>query len=239
MGKNKKNKMNFDDFGCEKKDIESVYRLIQRNMLIQAYCGDQFSFINLVDFYYRSTSENAILMFLFICFIYPILFMCVAAIADKYLANGMQDLSNRFNLSPTIAAVTLIAFANGAPDVLSSLSASGKEGGIFISLGSLFGGYIFSSTLVISNVVLNSKEDIKLPKWAVIKEFSFYLSSVIIVCIFGFVKTAGYPFVIVYMFIYAGYIFSTIYAEKLDQAESSKDSLLEDSVEGHLQNNDA
>ena len=83
--------------------------------------------------------------------------MCVAAIADKYLSVGMQDLSQRFNLSPTLAAVTLIAFANGAPDILSSLSSSGKEGGAYISLGSLFGGFIFSATLVVSNVVLSSK----------------------------------------------------------------------------------
>jgi Ca2+/Na+ antiporter len=51
----------------------------------------------------------------------------------------------------------LIAFANGAPDILSSLSSSGKEGGAYISLGALFGGFIFSATLVVSNVVLSAK----------------------------------------------------------------------------------
>ena len=152
--------MNFDEFDCERIFIESVYRKVQRNMLIEEYCGGNFQFINLVDFYYRNTSENAILMFIFICFIYPILFMCVAAIADKYLSIGMQDLANRFGLSPTLAAVTLIAFANGAPDVLSSFSAGGKEGGEFIALGSLFGGFIFSTCLVISNVAFAVKEPI-------------------------------------------------------------------------------
>lgn len=99
-------------------------------------------------------------MFIFICLIYPILFMCVAAIADKYLANGMQDLSERFNLSPTLAAVTLIAFANGAPDILSSGAASAKTDGALISLGALFGSFIFAGTLVVSNVVINSKTQI-------------------------------------------------------------------------------
>lgn len=230
--------MNFEQFGCEKRDIESVHRLVQRNILIQEYCGDNFDFINLVDFYYRSTSENAILMFLFICIIYPILFMCVATIADKYLATGMQDLSNRFNLSPTIAAVTLIAFANGAPDVLSSLSASGKEGGIFISLGSLFGGYIFSATLVVSNVVFCSKEAIKLPKYAVLKEFGFYFASVVVVCVFGLIQSAGYPFVVVYMAVYACYIAASLYAEKLDEAEMAKESVLDGDLEGHLEEGD-
>lgn len=230
--------MNFEQFGCEKNDIESVHRLVQRNILIQEYCGENFDFINLVDFYYRSTSENAILMFLFICFIYPILFMCVATIADKYLAIGMQDLSNRFKLSPTIAAVTLIAFANGAPDVLSSLSASGKEGGIFISLGSLFGGYIFSATLVVSNVAFCSKDPIKLPKFAVLKEFAFYFASVCVVCIFGLIQTAGYAFVGCYMIVYACYIAASLYAEKLDDAEAAKDSVLDGDLEGHLEGGD-
>lgn len=116
---------------------------------------------------------NAILMFLIICCTFPILFMLVAAVADKYLAIGMQDLSNRFKLSPTIAAVTLIAFANGAPDVLSSLSNSGKSGGALIALGSLHGGFIFSVTLVVWNCVLESKESVTLPMGSFLKEMSF------------------------------------------------------------------
>jgi len=73
---------------------------------------------NLVDFYYRSTTKNAILMFIFISILFPICFLCVATIADNFLAVGMKDLATRFKLSPTLAAVSLIAFANGAPDLL-------------------------------------------------------------------------------------------------------------------------
>lgn len=145
--------MEFTNFSCERSFIQKIFNEAERNMSIQLYCAENFDYINLVDFYFRRTSTNAILMFIFIIVIYPILFMCVAAVADKYLAIGMQDLSNRFKLTPTIAAVTLIAFANGAPDILSSLSSSSKEGGALISLGSLHGGFIFSATLVVWNVI--------------------------------------------------------------------------------------
>ena len=229
--------MNFDTFGCERIDIESVYRTVQRNILIQEYCGGNFEFINLVDFYYRSTSENAILMFLFICFIYPILFMCVATIADKFLATGMQDLSNRFNLSPAIAAVTLIAFANGAPDVLSSMSAGGKEGGMFISLGSLFGGYVFSTTLVVSNVVFSSKDPIVLPKLAILNQFAYYFIAVVIVCTFGLIRSAGYPFIAVYLITYISYIVVPLYIEKISGGEKTEIGN-DDDMEGHLKNDD-
>lgn len=228
--------MDFNSFGCEKRFIESVTRVVQRDVLIQEYCGDNFAFINLVDFFYRSTESNAILMFIFICIIYPILFLCVAAIADKYLASGMQDLSIRFGLSPTIAAITLIAFANGAPDVLASLSSSGKEGGMFIALGSLFGGYIFSACLVISNVAVSVPDPIKLPKYATLKEFGFYFVSVIVVCVFGVFRTAGYLFVGVYLAVYVLYLVCSIVAEKYDdQANQGVYDEEFNDVEGHLQ----
>ena len=103
--------MEQDKFGCERIDIESMRHSAQRNILIAEYCSDNFNFFNLVDFYYRKTNSNAILIFLIICTVYPVLFMYIAAVADKYLSVGMQDLSKRFKLSPTLAAVTLIAFA--------------------------------------------------------------------------------------------------------------------------------
>ena len=152
--------MKFTEFFCERRLVEDVYRKIQRDIMIHEYCGDNFTFFNLVDFYYRSIEENAIFMFTLILLIYPVLFLLVATVADKYLANGMQDLSQRFGLSPTLSAVTLIAIANGAPDILSSMGSSGKEGGSLIALGSLYGGFIFSACLVVSNVVFTVGKDI-------------------------------------------------------------------------------
>lgn len=47
--------------------------------------------------------------------------MLVGEIADKYLSEGMADLAGRLGMSPAVAAVSLIAFANGAPDILNSV----------------------------------------------------------------------------------------------------------------------
>lgn len=177
-------------------------------------------------------------MFIFICAIYPLLFMCVATIADKYLSIGMQDLSRRFNLSPTLAAVTLIAFANGAPDVLSSLSAAGKAGGELIALGSLYGGFIFSACLVVSNVVWATRGDIKLPKYATLKELGFYLFSIFVVIGFGIRGKTGYLFIGVYMIIYATYIVASIIAEGLDKKDMMENNELETDLEGHVGDED-
>lgn len=77
--------------------------------------------MDLVDVYYRSIDENAIVMFLALMFLFPMLFMLVGEIADKYLSEGMADLAGRLGMSPAVAAVSLIAFANGAPDILNSV----------------------------------------------------------------------------------------------------------------------
>ncbi len=79
------------------------------------------------------------------------------------------------------------------------------------------GGFIFSSTLVISNVVFNAKDKvIQLPKYGITKELVFYLISVVIICIFGFVQKTGYTFISVYLSAYVLYIICTFVAENMD-----------------------
>ncbi len=93
-----------------------------------------------------------------------------------------------------------------------------REGSKMISLGSFLGAFVFSGTLVISNVVFSSsKGNIKMPKWNTLKELAFYCLFVLIVCIFGLLGRTGYPFIICFAAVYVFYIISTIYAEKLDK----------------------
>lgn len=211
-----------NEFACGRSFIESITRPIQRNILIAEYCNERFEFFNWVDIYYRKIDSNAIFMFLIICFVFPILFMAISSIAEKYLSVAMQDLSKRFKLSPSLAATTLIAFANGAPDVLAAFSSSGKSGGAYMSIGALFGAFIFTSTLVVGNILYSIEGDIKMPRLAVIKELTFYSIAVIVVITFGFIKTAGFPFVIVYLLIYTCYIFATIKVDQIQQASKEE-----------------
>ena len=47
-----------------------------------------------------------------------------------------------------MTGVTLVAFANGAPDIIFSVAAGGFEGGVSYSIGSLFGAGFFVITIV-------------------------------------------------------------------------------------------
>lgn len=88
-----------------------------------------------------------------------------------------------------------------------------------VALGSFYGGFIFCTTLVVANVIFNSPSLVKLPKVAILKELIFYTISVIVVVIFGLMKTAGMTFVIVYFSIYFCYIVLSVIADRMSTEE--------------------
>ena len=132
-----------EQFACEKMYIEKIKNLLQRDVLITLYCDPYFTNFNLVDFYYRKINQNVILMFLIIAFCFPMCFIAISEIAERYLSFSMQNLSRTFKLSPALAATTLIAFANGSSDIIAAYTYSYKPDAALFSIGTLAGGYIF------------------------------------------------------------------------------------------------
>lgn len=122
----------------------------------------------------------------------------------------MADLAVRMKLSPTIAAVTFIAFASGSPDILHSIHASHMHNGGFVSLGCTLGGYIFCSTLVISNVISAAGGELRVPKFTMLKELFFYFLALVLICYFGYLKSLNWTFVIIFFVLYALYMITTI-----------------------------
>ena len=69
-------------------------------------------------------------------------------------------------MSETLAGVTLLALGNGAPDVFSSIAASGADDtGLSVALGALVGSGFFVSSLVFSLVVFTSSVTIKVKEY--------------------------------------------------------------------------
>ena len=61
-------------------------------------------------------------------------------------------------MSQTLAGVTLLAFANGAPDVIATYTAGERVEGIPLIIGSIFGAGIFVTTVVVGQVISFSGE---------------------------------------------------------------------------------
>lgn len=198
--------MGLSDFACERSDIDLITDPDKRNLLTRMYCDHHFHYLNLVDFNYRILQNNSLVIFMFIAVTFPIVYKCVIHLAENHLALNMRELSKRLKLSQSLAAVTLIAFGNIAPELFSSFSHADTAEGTYIVVGVGFGVYIFSMTVSFAVIVFSSKHDIIIPKTLLIKEFAFSGILIIVIFAFGVTGTTDYNLLICLILIYTCYI---------------------------------
>ena len=131
----------------------------------------------------------------------------LSSLAETYLTPVLTKISEALNLSETIAGVTLLAFANGAPDIIASATAGGSTGGVFIAVGALFGACSFGATVVLGNCVFRSKTEVNMPANGMIRDFGFYLIAGVLIIVYGIIgkitRVMAYIFFSVYLFYFA------------------------------------
>lgn len=76
-----------------------------------------------------------------------VLFMSLAHVAEVYLTSAMGTLAQNLKLPPRLAGVTLLAWANGAPDISANVAAM-RAGNIRMALGSAIGAGLFVTCLI-------------------------------------------------------------------------------------------
>ena len=87
-------------------------------------------------------------------FILLLIFRFISATVEEYIASGIIFITEYFELSEAMAAVTLIALANGAGDVITAIVASGSDGGVSYNIGALYGAGFFVCAMVICLTIL-------------------------------------------------------------------------------------
>jgi Ca2+/Na+ antiporter len=140
-----------------------------------------------------------------------IAFFMLGSVAETYLTPVLTLISESLNMSETISGVTLLAFANGAPDILSVISAAGEEDGIYIAVGNLFGACLFSITLVIGRCIsVCPKPVVMLPQfWN--RDLIFYIITLIVVLIYGVIGSLNIWFSASFFAIYIVYLIVVVY----------------------------
>lgn len=97
-----------------------------------------------------------------------LLFSLINYINDNYLTTTVEQfiedfsiLKDKLEISPTLAGVTFLAFANGAPDVLTAIIAgqSDSTSTALIPFGSIFGAGLFSTSFILSTVIESQKNE--------------------------------------------------------------------------------
>lgn len=83
-------------------------------------------------------------------------------VVEEYISPALTKLSDYLKLPNAIANATLIAFANGAGDVITSIVSSEEADGINIAVGQLYGSGLFIITLVLGFVIIMHKDGLSL-----------------------------------------------------------------------------
>ncbi len=128
--------------------------------------------------------------------------------------------------------MSLIAFANGAPDIFSSFeTAKDTDEGYTMNIASLLGAFIFTSTLVMYNVLHNSiSNSIKVPKLAFFKDTLTYLLTLIVLVIFSIIGKIQVWMIALYFIIYLVYLVISYYIQEDTQKYNIKLDKIEEII---------
>jgi sodium/potassium/calcium exchanger 6 len=160
-------------------------------------CAEKQEIFNFFSLYWCSFEGNHLLLALFCILAIFLIFKYTAMAVDEYIAEGITEISEWLNFSETLAAVTLLAFANGAGDVITALVASGTEGGISYNIGALFGAGMFVCAVVVAICIFQSEEEMVFDKMIIYRDIGIYwIATVATICFAWYGKITWWSSVI-------------------------------------------
>ncbi len=219
--------------GDESCDYDTLMKMIKEGVaceFVKRACSEDVETINFYYLRFCALPDGFFggAAFIFLCLLTVVIaFFLLGQIASTYLTPVLTKISIALNMSETLSGVTLLAFANGAPDIISSFSAGGSEGGLYISIGNLFGAGLFCSTLVIGRCIQVSKHTIQMDKDQWNRDLVFYIVTSLLLLVYGMIKSITYLMAGGFFVIYLAYISIVIYQDRQSKAAES-DSLLGD-----------
>ena len=140
-------------------------------------CLDSFDLYNFYEVYFCQLDNKFIFFLPLFCLAVFLIFKYTSIAVDEYIAEGIQRISNALGLSESLAAVTLLALANGAGDVITALVASGAEGGVSYNIGALYGAGLFVCSFVVALCIFKSEKPIVFDPMIIFRDIGVYIVS--------------------------------------------------------------
>ncbi|KAG7661147.1 uncharacterized protein J8A68_005349 [[Candida] subhashii] len=109
-----------------------------------------------------------------------ICFVSLGITASEYLCPNLYTISKFLKLSDNLAGLTLLAFGNGAPDVLSTFHAINMDSS-GLAIAELLGASLFIVTVVIGSIAVVNPFEV--PQNLFIRDIVMYLSVILIVIV--------------------------------------------------------
>ena len=139
-------------------------------------------------------------------FLIIIVFVGLALVCDDYFVPSLEALSNMLNLSEDVAGATFMAAGSSAPELFTSLAATGVTSDV--GIGTIVGSAVFNILIIISLSALFSgqKKAMQLDWKPLVRDSIFYAFSIIIFIIFSWDGFFAIYEAIIMLLLYAAYI---------------------------------
>lgn len=154
-----------------------------------------------------------------------VIFRFISVTIDQYVAPAITRLSSVMGLSSGLSAVTLIALANGAGDVITAIVSSDAEGGVSYNIGALFGAGLFCTSLVIALTVLNSPTPIVVTNNVLYRDVVFNILAAILVLIAAAIGEITTLIAVLMLVMYLALVVTVVIQDKWFP-EQQKDKLI-------------
>ena len=184
---------------CDKSTINSFLSIKDKCNFVSKNCP--YDYINFYSLYFCYMRGSVFFSFIVFSLILIILFFIISSTSDIFLSTAITKIVETFKINQNLAAVTLLAFGNGAPDVISSLIASSDEEGISFSINSLIGSGMFITSFVLGSVVFKGKEIFVKPNMFN-RDIILYSISLFYIILIGFKKKITIIDSFIFIFVY-------------------------------------
>lgn len=118
-------------------------------------------------------------------FILLMIFKYISMAVEEYVATSIQEISDHLGMSDSLAAITLLASANGAADLMTVLIAGEEDDGISYNIGALYGGGLFIGTAALSLCIFQAKRKLRLNWMILYRLILFYIIATLITIAFA------------------------------------------------------
>lgn len=173
------------------------------------------SFDYLSTYYCRVQSHSVMVQLLFWVFLVVlavVLFSLLGDTAEKYFSPALTQICQQVpKMRPRFAGVTVLAFANGAPDLSATINAI-KTCKFDLSLGALTGAGMFVNCFVAGWIILISGG--AKCRGATIRDVSIYFLTITGVLIALFINRMGVAAVVFAFLLYVGFVLAVFGADE-------------------------
>jgi len=134
------------------------------------------------------------------------MFLALAIVCDEYFVPALDEMVERFNISPDVAGATLMAAGGSAPELFTSLIGTFSDSEV--GFGTIVGSAVFNVLFVIGCCAIFSKETLELTWWPLFRDVVCYSIALMTLALFFGVVT---PYVIdwweafILLWLYVGY----------------------------------